>query len=119
MSASGPRSSKSRTGLDSNLAAALAYALGPIGGIVFLLIEKDDAFVRFHALQSIVTFTGIAILHLVLRNLPLLSWMAGFPFLMLTVVVWIALMYKALNKERYKVPVLGDFVERQLAPRAR
>ena len=119
MSAPGPRSFKSRTGLDSNLAAALAYALGPIGGIVFLLIEKNDAFVRFHALQSIVTFTGIAVLHLVLRNLPVLSWMAGLPFMILTVVVWIVLMFKALNRERYKVPVLGDFVERQLAPRAR
>lgn len=119
MSGSGPRTSKSRTGLDSNVAAALAYALGPIGGIVLLLIEKNDAFVRFHALQSVVTFTGIAVLHLVLRNLPLLSWMAGLPFMILTVVVWIVLMFKALNRERYKVPVLGDFVERQLAPRAR
>jgi len=119
MSGSGPRTSKSRTRLDSNVAAALAYALGPIGGIVFLLIEKNDGFVRFHALQSIVTFTGIAVLHLVLRNLPLLAWMAGLPFMILTVVVWIVLMFKALNRERYKVPVLGDFVERQLAPRAR
>ena len=119
MSESGPRTSKSRTGLDSNFAAALAYALGPIGGIVFLLIEKQDGFVRFHALQSIVTFTAIAVLHLVLRNLPLLSWMAGLPFMLLTLVVWIGLMFKALNRERYKVPVLGDFVERQLSPRAR
>ena len=45
--------------------------------------------------------------------------MAGFPFLVLTGVVWIMLMFRALNRERYKVPVLGDFVERQLAPRAR
>lgn len=119
MSESGPRTSKSRTGLDSNFAAALAYALGPIGGIVFLLIEKQDGFVRFHALQSVVTFTAIAVLHLVLRNLPLLSWMAGLPFMLLTLVVWIGLMFKALNRERYKVPVLGDFVERQLSPRAR
>jgi uncharacterized membrane protein len=109
----------SRTGLDSNFAAALAYALGPVSGVIFLLIEKDDDFVRFHALQSIVTFTGIAILHLVLRNLPLLSWTAGLPFMALTVVLWIFLMVKAFTRERYKVPVLGDFVERQLAPRAR
>lgn len=119
MSASGSGSSKSRTGLDSNFAAALAYALGPIGGVVFLLIEKHDEFVRFHALQSIVTFTGVAVLHLVLRNLPLLAWTAGVPFLLLTVALWVFLMIKAFKRERYKVPVLGDFVERQLAPRAR
>ena len=114
-----PGSSRSRTGLDSNLLATLAYALGPIGGVLVLLIEKDDAFVRFHALQSIVTFTAIAILHLVLRNLPLLYWTAGLPLMLLTIAVWVFLMVKAFTRERYKVPVLGDFVDRQLGPRAR
>ncbi len=119
MSASSPRPSKSRTGLDANVAAAVAYALGPIGGVVFLLIEKDDEFVRFHALQSIVVFVSIAILHMALRNLPLLAWTASGPLMILTGVLWIVLMFKAFTRERYKVPVLGDFVERQLAPRAR
>ena len=119
MSASGPRSSRSRTGLDSNVAAALAYALGPIGGVVFLLIEKDDEFVRFHALQSIVVFLSIAVLHTALRNLPLLAWTASGPLMILTGVLWVFLMIQALTRKRYKVPVLGDFVERQLSPRAR
>lgn len=119
MSAPGPGSSRSRTGLDSNFAAALAYALGPIGGVVFLLVEKDDEFVRFHALQSVVVFVGIAILHMALRNLPLLAWTASGPLMILTGVLWVFLMFKAFKRERYKVPVLGDFVERQLAPRAR
>ena len=119
MSAPGPRSSKSRTGLDSNVVAALAYTFGPIGGVLVLLIEKNDAFVRFHALQSIVTFSAVAVLNLVLRNLPLLAWTAGRPMLILTIALWVFLMFKALKRERYKVPVIGDFVERQLAPRAR
>lgn len=119
MTGSGPGSTKTRTGLDSNLLAALAYVFGPIGGIVCLLIEKTDSFVRFHALQSIVTFSAIAVLHLALRNLPLLAWTAGWPLRILAFGVWIVLIVKALSRERYKVPVIGDFVDRQLAPRAR
>ena len=49
---------KSSTGLDPNLAAALAYLLGFLTGILFLVIEKDSKFVRFHALQSTMVFLG-------------------------------------------------------------
>jgi uncharacterized membrane protein len=116
---SGPRSSRTRIGLDSNVVAALAYVFGPIGAIVCLLIEKHDNFVRFHALQSIVTFIGIGVLRLALGNLPLLAWTAGLPLWILAFAVWMFLIVKALLRERYKIPVIGDFVERQLAPRAR
>jgi len=119
VTASGPGSSKSGTGLDANLAATLAYALGPISGLIMLLLEKHDSFVRFHALQSIVTFLAIAVLHLMLRNLPLLFWMASVPLMLATTALWFFLMYKAFIRERYKLPVVGDFVERQLTPRAR
>ena len=118
MTAKGP-GSKSGTGLDSNVAAAIAYALGPVGGLLMLLLEKHDSFVRFHALQSIVTFIGIAVVHLMLRNLPLLFWMASAPLILATIALWIFLMFKAIKRERYKLPVVGDFVERQLTPRAR
>jgi uncharacterized membrane protein len=116
---SGPRSTKTRTRLDANVIAALAYVFGPIGGVICLLIEKHDSFVRFHALQSIVTFIGIGVLHLALRNLPLLAWTADLPLTILALALWVYLIVKALARERYKVPVIGDFVDRQLAPRAR
>src|ERR1700688_3871203 len=43
------------TGLSSNVAGALAYILGLITGILFLVLEpyKSDRFVRFHAMQSV------------------------------------------------------------------
>jgi uncharacterized membrane protein len=108
-----------RWGLDPNVASTLAYALGPIGGVLFLLIEKSNPRVRFHALQSLVTFVAVAVLQVVLRNLPLFAWTAGVPFWIMTFALWVFLMVMALTRERYKVPVIGDFVERQLAPRAR
>ena len=45
---------KTSTGLDENVAGLLCYILGWITGIVFLVIEPDNKFVRFHALQSII-----------------------------------------------------------------
>lgn len=41
------------TGLEPNVAALLAYLFGWLGGLIFYLIEKDNKFVRFAAMQSI------------------------------------------------------------------
>jgi uncharacterized membrane protein len=46
---------KSALGLDGNLAAALGYPIGIIA-IISLIIEKENRFVRFHALQSVLLF---------------------------------------------------------------
>jgi len=46
------------TGLQQNVAGLLCYVLGWITGIIFLVIEKDNKFIRFHAVQSIVVFWG-------------------------------------------------------------
>jgi len=42
-----------RNGATPNVAGALAYVLGPITGVFFLVIEKEDGYVRFHAAQSV------------------------------------------------------------------
>jgi uncharacterized membrane protein len=101
------------------VAAALAYSCGPITGALFLMVEKDDRFVRFHAAQSLVTFGGIALLQMLMRSLPVLHWFAGGPLLFATAVLWVVLIVKAFLGERFKVPYIGDFVERQVGPPAR
>ena len=45
---------KSSTGLESNIAGLLSYLVGWITGLIFFLIEQEDEFVRFHAMQSII-----------------------------------------------------------------
>ena len=102
----------SSTGLDKNVAGALAYVLGPITGIIFLVLEKDP-FVRFHAMQSIVVFLGIFALNFVLGItiflailIPLIS-LASF-------VLWILLIYKAYKGEKWEVPVLGKFAKQMM-----
>ena len=41
-------------GLKDNVAAMLAYILGPVTGIIWYIAEKKNKFVKFHAAQSIV-----------------------------------------------------------------
>ena len=67
---------KTSTGLDANLAAALSYLLGFVSGAVFLLLEKENRFVRFHALQSVLAFGAITLLWVLLNAVPILGFVA-------------------------------------------
>jgi len=103
------------TGLKKNTAGALAYVLGPITGVIFLILEKDP-FVRFHAMQSIVVFVTLFVLQWVLGLtivLLILVPLVG----ILAFVLWLMCIYKAWMGEEWEVPVLGKFA-RQLAKKA-
>jgi len=106
---------KTVLGVTENLEALLCYALGWISGLIFLLIEKDNAYVRFHALQALVTFGVLHVASFVVLILPLLGVLLSFLIGILCFVLWIVLMVKAYKGERYKLPVAGDFVEKQLS----
>lgn len=105
---------RSSTGLDENLAGALAYALGAITGAIFLLVERENRFVRFHALQSTITFLGVMVLQILIANTPILAGVISWLFLLAVAALWIALMVKALRGERFKLPYVGDWAEREL-----
>jgi len=97
------------TGLPKNTAAALTYVLGWLTGIVFLLIEKDP-FVRFHAMQSIITFGILTILAIV----PVVGWILSPLVMIVGFVLWLVLIFKAYQGEEFKLPVIGDFAKKQL-----
>ena len=111
---------KTSTGLEANVAGLLCYVLGWISGLVFILIEKENKFVRFHAMQSIVTFGGITVISIALSILGLIpfigvvfdiiNWIIG----VLAFVLWIVLMVKAAQGTMYKLPWVGNFAERQV-----
>lgn len=107
--------SNSGTGLNKNTAGALAYVLGPITGVIFLVLEKNS-FVRFHAMQSIVVFVGLFILQwilgLTLILLPLVPLIG-----ILSFVLWLLLIYKAWQGDEWEVPFFGKFA-RNLAKKA-
>ena len=107
------------SGLSENAAAALSYALGWITGIIFYLIDHRP-YVRFHAAQSIVTFGGLHLIRIVLGMVFGIGffyggfggWGIGWLLIacigLISFVLWIVLMIKAFQGERFMVPVAGD-----------
>jgi uncharacterized membrane protein len=105
---------KTVMGIDENIEGLLCYVLGWISGIVFLILEKENQFVRFHAMQSLATFLGLFIILFVVGMIPLIGWFFHMIGWIIMVILWIWLMVKAFKGERYKLPVVGDFAEKQI-----
>lgn len=105
---------KTSTGLEPNIAGLLCYLAGFVTGIIFLLIEKENRFVRFHAIQSIIVFGSVFVLGLVFTVIPLVGWLLSLLLSPLTLVLWIYLMWKAYQNEWTKIPVAGNLAEKQL-----
>ena len=115
------------TGLSSNVAGALAYILGLITGILFLVLEpyKNDRFVRFHAMQSVlfsVACIAFAIVWGILTGI-LLSisgylWLVTLPIRLLISLgifgLWLFVMYQAYNQHEYRIPIIGAIAAKQL-----
>lgn len=113
-----PAPAAASTGMTSNVAGMLAYILGVITGIIFLVIEpyKRDPFVRFHAFQSIFYWVacfviGIALVTILPFSMFPLIWLVRLAM----VGGWIFLMFKAYNNEKFKLPLIGDLAEKQSA----
>ena len=102
------------SGLPENVAGALAYLIGPVTGILFLVLEKQSKFVRFHAMQSLVVFGGLFVVNIVLGFVPILGWVLGMLLSLVGVLLWVVLLIKAYQGERYKLPYIGEIAERQL-----
>ena len=110
----------SSTGLASNIGGLLSYALGWLTGLIFFLIEGKDEFVRFHAMQSIIVFgamTVFSIFSSILFIVPFLGAIVGSFMWIASVVLWIILMVKAYQGERFKLPIAGDLAEQYSAKR--
>ena len=104
-----------------NLVAALSYFLGFITGIVILLVEKDDKFIRFHAMQSSLVFGAIFVADIILGAvigavpiLNLINSLFNTLVFIIALIVWIVSMLKAFQGQMFKWPVVGNFAEKQI-----
>ncbi|WGI18052.1 DUF4870 domain-containing protein [Methanonatronarchaeum sp. AMET-Sl] len=113
------------TGLSPNIAGALCYLFGFLTGIIFYFIEKDNDFVRYHAVQSMVVFGGLFVVYVVLgvvgtaltigflgSIIGLIVWLFMLVLGLLTFVLWLYLMYKAFNGEKTRLPVVSDLTDK-------
>ena len=99
------------TGLADNVAGALAY-ITIIPAILFLILEPYNKrpFVKFHAFQCI----GLAVCSLIFSAvmiIPILGWIAGVLGHITVLVFWVICIIKAYQGVKFKVPVVGNFVE--------
>jgi uncharacterized membrane protein len=111
---------KTKLGLEENIEAMLCYVLGWITGILFLLLEKESEFVRFHAAQSTVTFLGFTVVSVIIGQLSAIP-LIGLMFMIINAliaifacIVWLVCMIKAFQGERFKLPIVGNIVEKQI-----
>ena len=111
---SGRPSGQTATGLAPNVSALLCYLLGFISAIVFLVIEKENRDVRFHAYQSLATFLSLFVASVVAGAIPLIGWLLAALLTPLSLVLWVILMFKAAQGERFKLPWVGDWAEQQV-----
>ena len=103
---------KTGTGLEPNVAGLLCYVLGWVSGLVFLLLEKEDKFVRFHAIQSLIVFGAIQVAYFILFWIPYIGWVISWLIGVLAFVLWIILMVKAYQGGKVKMPIAGDIAEK-------
>ncbi|OUJ18447.1 Tic20 family membrane protein implicated in protein translocation [Methanonatronarchaeum thermophilum] len=113
-------------GLDENIAGALAYLFGFLTGIILLVMEKDNRFVRFHAAQSTVVFGAILVLFILLSVvstvlgliglgiITFILWLLGIVVWLLAILLWLYLMFTAYKGNKTEIPGAAGLAEKLL-----
>ena len=105
---------KTSTGLTENVAGLLCYVLGWVSGLVFVLIEPENKFVRFHAIQSIAVFGVLTVAGIIVGWIPVIGGFLSWAISVIGFVLWIVLMVKAFQGTKYKLPWAGDYAEKRV-----
>jgi uncharacterized membrane protein len=103
------------TGLSPNTAGLLCYVGGWISGVIFLILEQRNRYVRFHAIQSIITFGTITVAGILLGLIPVVGSVFSSIIGIVGFIAWIIMIVKASNGEWYKLPWTGDVAEKIVA----
>jgi uncharacterized membrane protein len=98
----------------THLKSVIAYLFGFITGILFLIIEKDNQKVRFHAMQSTLVFGIFYILILLLESVPIVGGLLVLLLKILSIPLWIFLMVKAYQGQEYLLPYIGHIAKEQV-----
>lgn len=124
-----PPAESSSTGLERNVAAGLACLFTVVSGVIFLVIERKDAFVRFWAMQAVL-LGGLALAFQVViqvvgalfgfipvigKLMGVVFWLGNLLFGVAWFVAYLISVVKAFCGEKWEMPILGSIARRQLA----
>ena len=124
-----PPISDESSGVAPNIAAGICAVLPLVGGIIFLVLEKKNAFVRFWAMQSVFfggLMVGISIVlsiaSFIFAHIPILGWIillllwiASIGLWLGSLIVWVVTIIKAFSNVEWEIPYLGKLARKQLA----
>jgi uncharacterized membrane protein len=121
-----PATPSAQSGLADNVACALCYLLLVLTGVLFLVLApyNQNRTIRFHAFQSIFLWVAgaacgivVTVLNIALVQVPFLGFLVGtllyFALWLGGLILWLMLMYKAYNNERWVLPIIGPLAEKQ------
>jgi len=109
-----------QSGLSESATCGLAY-ITFIPAVIFLATApyNQNANVRFHSWQSIfltIAYIVVRVGLFILGRLPFIGLLL-IPVMLLIglgfFILWLIVMIKAFNGQRFKIPVVGDFAEKQ------
>lgn len=115
------------TGLPANVAAALSCIFTLVGGVVFLVLERKDKFVRFYSMQSIIlgavallVWISVEVVDFIFRHIPIIGKLLHYllygvnsVFSLVWIVVYVIVIVQAFRGKEWQIPYLGKLARRQ------
>lgn len=102
----------STIGLDENIGGMLCYIF--IIGLLFLIFEKENRFIRFHALQAVFLGVALFIIGMILGFIPIIGLLLSILWTPIVLAIMVFMMIQAYKGKYYKLPIIGDMAEKQL-----
>jgi uncharacterized membrane protein len=66
-------------------------------------------------MQSTIVFATISLVFVLLQSIPLLGMLLSLFIVMpVSAVIWLLMMFKAYQGERFKLPIAGDMAEQRI-----
>ncbi len=100
---------KQTSSIPRGIAGILAYFIPFFGGLFFLIIEKENRLIRFHAVQSILLWVVFVVLAAIFGWIPIINIL----LIIIILAIWVFIMYQALMERMYELPVIGKIAKRQ------
>ncbi|MFC2145265.1 DUF4870 domain-containing protein [Actinomycetota bacterium] len=111
---------KSSTGLDPKIANLLAYLFSWLGGLIIWLLEKENRFVKWNALQALILgiaqMISIVVISLILGQIPYIGWFffswLGYVVSGLAWVLAIVAIVMGFSGKTFRIPFISKLTDK-------